>query len=255
MLTLAHSNSCTIYWHHDNFTAKDDFNQLANDHELQIESFRGYGGDFIKKAGFSPDAYVQMAIQLATYRLFKKQVATYESTQVRQYLHGRTEVTRSISPASKAFVESMGLSSIGGYDEIDDDIRNEKLELFRKATSRHVAYIRKAIKGQGCDRHLFGLSMLVEDGEEVPALFSHPLYERSKQWRVSSSTLSILPGFGPVEEEGVGLAYSIQPNYIMFSCTSRSEHAFTEPLCALLEEALVEIQSLIEMEEPPRSKL
>jgi len=234
--------------------AKKDFCQLTDNHELQVESFQGYGSTFIKKAGFSPDAYIQMAIQLATYRLFGKQMATYESTQVRPFLHGRTEVTRSVSPASSDFVKAMGLVSASN-DELDEEVRKEKLELFRKATVSHVVYIRKAVIGQGCDRHLFGLSMLVEPEEESPALFSHPLYNRSKRWRVSTSTLPNMPGFGPVEEDGVGLAYSIEPNSVKFVVTSGSEQALADPLCHLLEEALVEIQSLVEMEEPQRSKL
>jgi carnitine O-acetyltransferase len=36
---------------------------------------------FLKASGYSPDAFVQMAIQVATFRLFGKQAATYESTQ------------------------------------------------------------------------------------------------------------------------------------------------------------------------------
>ena len=85
-----------------------------------------------------------------------------------------------------------------------------------------MAYIRKAGVGQGCDRHFMGLSMLVEEGEEAPALFSHPLFVRSKRWRVSSSTLPNMPGFGPVEEDGVGIAYEIKPNCVMFTVTGRS---------------------------------
>lgn len=234
--------------------AKKDFKQLVDNHELNVESFQGYGSTFIKKAGFSPDAYIQMAIQLATYRLFGKQVATYESTQVRPFLHGRTEVTRSVSTASNAFVEFMGLES-AGEDELDEEVRKEKLELFRKATASHVVYIRKAVTGQGCDRHLFGLSMLLEAGETSPKLFSHPLYNRSKRWLVSTSTLPNMPGFGPVEDDGVGIGYVIKPNCVMFIVTSGSTHALTDRLCHLLEEALMEIESLIEMEEPQRSKL
>jgi carnitine O-acetyltransferase len=234
--------------------AMKDFKQLINDHDLHVESFQGYGSSFIKNAGHSPDAYVQMAIQLATYRLFGKQVATYESTQVRSFLHGRTEVTRSVSKASEAFVKAMGMES-SGDDELDRDVRKEKLELFRKATESHVVYIRKAIVGQGCDRHFMGLSMMVDEGEEAPALFSHPLFARSKRWRVSTSTLPNMPGFGPVEEDGVGIAYEIKPNCVMFTITGRREREFTEALCHRIEEALVEIQSLVDMEEPQRSKL
>ena len=244
---------CVCYLYPCNI-AKKDFGRLIDEHELQIESFQGYGSTFIKKQGFSPDAYVQMAIQLATYRLFGKQMATYESTQVRPFLHGRTEVTRSVSPASHDFVEMMELQSAVG-DELDEEVRRQKLELFRKATASHVAYIRKAVHGLGVDRHFFGLAMLLEQGEESPALFSHPLFNRSKQWHVSTSTLPNLPGFGPVEDDGVGLAYTIEPNATYFIVTSRTENAFTDALCHLLEEALIELQSLVEMEEPQRSKL
>lgn len=235
-------------------TAKRDFGKLIDDHELQVESFQGYGSTFIKKQGFSPDAYVQMAIQLATYRLFGKQMATYESTQVRTFLHGRTEVTRSVSPASQAFVEMMGPQAVVG-NELDEEVRRQRVKLFQKAVASHVTYIRKAVHGLGVDRHFFGLSMLLEQGEESPALFSHPLYNRSKQWHVSTSTLPNLPGFGPVEDDGVGLAYTIEPNNIRFAITARTEYAFADALCHLLEEALVELQYLLEMDEPQRSKL
>jgi carnitine O-acetyltransferase len=151
---------------------------------MRVESFQGYGSTWIKSAVFSPDAYVQMAIQLASYRLFGKQVGTYESTQVRAFLHGRTEATRSVSPASHAFVESMGLEP--GND--NRETRTKKMDLLRYATESHVDYIRKAARGQGVDRHFFGLSMVVQPGEKSPSLYSHPLYARSKQWRVSTST-------------------------------------------------------------------
>jgi hypothetical protein len=50
-----------------------------------------------------------MAIQLAAYRIFGRQVATYEASQVRSFLHGRTETTRPVSMESAAFVKMMGL--------------------------------------------------------------------------------------------------------------------------------------------------
>lgn len=238
--------------HYD--VAKKDFGQLVNDYEIQVESFQGYGSTFIKKAGYSPDAYIQMVIQLAIYRLFGgSQVGTYESTQVRPFLHGRTEVTRSVSLASHAFVEAMGLDPVD--EELDAEKRKRKLELFRQATASHVVYIRKAVQGLGVDRHFLGLSLLLEPGEDCPALFSHPLYLRSKRWRVSTSTLPNQPGFGPVESDGVGIGYEIKPNGCVFTVTSRSENDFVDSLCHLLEEALVEIESLIELETPVRSKL
>ncbi len=153
-----------------------------------MQGFQGYGSDYIKKVGYSPDAYVQMAIQLAIYRLFGKQAGTYEATQMRPYLHGRTETTRTVSPASAAFVKSMGLRPQNDIN--DESKRNEKLSLLRDAVQSHVEYIKKAGKGKGVDRHFFGMSMLLTDKDTPPTLFSDPLFIRSKRWRVSTSHLT-----------------------------------------------------------------
>jgi len=115
--------------------AKSHLNKLVGDHDLDVQSFQGYGSNYIKKAGFSPDAYVQMAIQLATYRLWGCQGGTYEATQMRPFLHGRTETTRSVSPASGAFVKAMGLRP--KHDETDEATRKEKLGLLRDAVGSH----------------------------------------------------------------------------------------------------------------------
>lgn len=217
-------------------------------------SFQSYGSDYIKKAKYSPDGLVQMAIQLASYRLFGgKQVGTYESSQVRFFLHGRTETTRSVSVASEAFVKAMGVYP--QHHEIQDaNTRQEKLSLLKNATEYHSKYLKLAANGHGVDRHFFGLSMMKKEDEIVP-LFSNPVFVRSKTWRLSTSTLPNIPGFGPVVEDGIGLGYEVRPNSCYFTITSRKEKGYTEPLSHLLEESLLEIQSLIDYENPQKSKL
>ena len=198
-----------------------------------------------------------MAMQLATYRLFGEQVATYEATQVRPFLNGRTETTRTVSVESEAFVKKMGLKP--KYDEHDPEIRKEKLELLQKATSAHVKYISMAAQAQGVDRHFFGLSMLVDDNEEAPVLFYDPVFHRSRTWRVSTSHLThpkfLNWGFGQVVPDGVGLAYSIHPRSCMFNVTALEETEWALKLSELLEEALLEMQRLVELEQTPSSKL
>lgn len=227
------------------------------DHDLQVQSFHGYGSNFIKKSGFSPDAYVQMAIQIATYRLFGEQAGTYEATQVRPFLHGRTETTRSVSVASEAFVKKMSLRP--KHDEHIAGERKEKLALLRDAVHNHMKYIATAAKAKGVDRHFFGLSMELKDGEAAPAIYSHPLFVRSKRWRVSTSHLSHPKfdnwGFGEVVPDGVGLAYAIQPECCVFNITALAKNRYTERLSHHLEEALLEMYSLIEMDMEPISKL
>lgn len=236
---------------------KANFDTLISNHELKVQSFQGYGSSAIKKMGYSPDAYVQMAMQLATYRLWEEQGGTYEATQVRPFLHGRTETTRTVSPASEAFIKKMGLRP--KRDELDATRRTEKIELLREAVGSHAKYIGAAAKAQGVDRHLLGLALSVKEGESAPDLFSHPLHTQAKTWRVSTSHLTHPRfdnwGYGEVTPNGVGLAYSIHPNQCMFCITALRENDWPERLSHLLEEALLEMQTLNNLDKAPASKL
>ena len=76
-----------------------------------------------------------------------------------------------------------------------------------KAAAAHQSwYSRRCADAMGCDRHLLGLKLLLEPGEEVPALFADPLYDRSKHWNLSTSTLAseyfATWGFGEVVADG-----------------------------------------------------
>lgn len=237
--------------------AKQDYVNFCKAHDIEVQSFQAYGSDFIKKAGFSPDAYVQMAIQLATYRLWGKQAGTYEATQTRTFLHGRTETTRAVSPASAAFCEIMGLVPL--RDEHIESIRQKKMALLHDAVSAHVKFMGHASKGEGVDRHLMGLSLCASEGESLPALYSHPAYIRAKTWHVSTSNLThplfVNWGYGEVVPDGLGLSYSVHPRFCMFNVTTLKETGWSPKVSQLLEEALLEMRNLVEMEVPVRSKL
>lgn len=234
------------------------FRELITNHVLHAQSFQGYGSDFIKKMGFAPDAYVQVAMQLATFRLFGEQVGTYEATQVRCFLHGRTEVTRAVSLESEAFIKAMGFRPRLGEDDITT--KREKAQLLKKAAKVHAKYTGLAASAQGVDRHFLGLAMMVQEGEKAPQLFSDPVYQRSKRWRASTSQLSHprfnLWGYGEVVPDGVGLAYSILPRSCVFNITALRSTGWTDKLSELLEESLLEMRELIEEDRVPgNSKL
>jgi carnitine O-acetyltransferase len=226
----------------------DEFTEMIKAQSNRAQSFQGYGSDFIKRAGHSPDAFVQMAMQLATYRLFGEQVGTYEATQVRPFLHGRTETTRAVSTQSEAFVKAMGLRP--RKDHGDREKRKEKIKRLKEATSAHAQYTSKAAQACGVDRHFFALSMLVEDGEVAPTLLSDPVYIRSKTWRTSTSHLThpnfLNWGFGQVVPDGVGIGYSIHPNSCIFNVSALAKTHWTMQLSDLLEEALLEMKDLID---------
>lgn len=60
----------------------------------------------------SPDAYLQMAIQLGYYKQIGQPCATYETGSTRQFRKGRTETTRTLSTESVAFCKAMENPSV-----------------------------------------------------------------------------------------------------------------------------------------------
>eukprot|EP00520_Triparma_pacifica_P001263 CAMPEP_0118647398 /NCGR_PEP_ID=MMETSP0785-20121206/8583_1 /TAXON_ID=91992 /ORGANISM="Bolidomonas pacifica, Strain CCMP 1866" /LENGTH=537 /DNA_ID=CAMNT_0006539485 /DNA_START=242 /DNA_END=1853 /DNA_ORIENTATION=- len=220
------------------------FNKLVGDQELTANTFRGFGSREMKRAKMSPDAFVQVVIQLATTRLFGKSVGTYEASQVRVFKHGRTETTRSCSLETVELCQAMGMRN-DGRGESCDVARKRRMGLFRKAAEGHVRYLKLAAKGQGVDRHMFGLKMLLKPREKVPALFNNPLFAASKTWRVSTSHLTHPEfdnwGWGEVVPDGVGIAYSIHPDRCVFNVTARRETNYSRRLSHLLDEALMEV--------------
>lgn len=49
-------------------SAELTFDEMVADHDLRVLAFTKYGRDAVKDFGLSPDAWCQMAIQLAYYR-------------------------------------------------------------------------------------------------------------------------------------------------------------------------------------------
>lgn len=183
--------------------AKEHQGQIAS-HELVVQAFQGYGKGLIKKFKCSPDAYVQMLIQLAYFKMYGKNRPTYESASTRKFQEGRTETTRTVSDESTAFCKAFHDPSVP---------REEVVRLFRAALSAHTKYTLDASDGRGVDRHLFGLKKLLRQGEKMPALYEDPAYGYSGSWYLSSSQLSseFFNGYGwsQVIDDGFGIAYMI----------------------------------------------
>ncbi|KDO21759.1 hypothetical protein SPRG_13173 [Saprolegnia parasitica CBS 223.65] len=233
--------------------AEHSFDLLVADHEVHVESFYGYGNALMKTFKCSPDAYVQMAIQLAARKYWGKDVGTYEASQVRPYLHGRTETTRSCSIASKAFVDAM--VSSGPLERVSD-----KANACRNACASHVQYMKLAAQSKGVDRHFLGLRLLLQPGESA-AIFEDPLFARSKYWQISTSHLTHELfdgwGWGEVVADGVGIAYSIKKNSVHFNiaCRKTIPLSMSRAFGHLLEESLLEMRHVFEAEMPPQAKL
>ena len=71
---------------------------LDNDVDLEVFNYAGYGKEFMKSARCSPDAWLQMSLQLTMYRLTGGVVATYESASTRRFRLGRVDSIRAAHP-------------------------------------------------------------------------------------------------------------------------------------------------------------
>ncbi|KAF9903428.1 Carnitine O-acetyltransferase mitochondrial [Linnemannia zychae] len=191
------------------------FKETVDAHQMVPTEFKGYGKGLIKAFKMSPDAYVQMALQLAYYRKHGELVATYESAATRKYRHGRTETARSCSIESKAFCEAM--------DNPDMSLK-ARAAACRAAVARHAQYTAWAVDGQAIDRHLLGLRLIRKSDEEVPAMFQDPVFARTCRWRLSTSQISddcfIAYGWGEVVPDGYGCAYMVKETELYFCVTS-----------------------------------
>lgn len=69
--------------------------------------FGDFGKSFIKQQKMSPDAFVQLALQLTYYKVHRKLVSTYESAGLRQYRLGRVDNIRAATFEALAWVKAM----------------------------------------------------------------------------------------------------------------------------------------------------
>jgi carnitine O-acetyltransferase len=237
--------------------AEATFSEMSASKEFEVLMFYGYGADKIKTFGCSPDAFAQLALQLAYRKTFGHCRGTYESTQTRTYMHGRTEVTRSVSIESEKFCDAVLAS------KSKEEIHAKLIE----ACKAHSEYIGKASKGMGCDRHLLALKFLIKEGEKAPSLYSDPGYTRSNHWAISTSGLvgELMDGwcFGEVVPDGIGVGYSVQQKRLRYSITSRHpKEKWAQRVCQNLEDALTLMGGICEQftavpsqGKPPKAKL
>ncbi|KAI0649114.1 acyltransferase ChoActase/COT/CPT [Trametes meyenii] len=217
---------------------------IVDDSDNDELVFDTYGVDWIKsEARLSPDAYIQMALQLAWYRTCGEFTATYETALTRLYKHGRTETVRTLSADSRAWVLAM----------VDASVSNDaRLELLRRAVQTHTQLTREAATGRGIDRHLLGLRLMLQaDVGERHALFDDEFFAKSQEWKLSTSGLSAGyqfrgTGFGASFDDGYGINYMPAPDNIRFGVESKHScpRTNTQLFMSAISDALQDMRAL-----------
>ncbi|MEW2354675.1 choline/carnitine O-acyltransferase [Spirillospora sp. NPDC029432] len=213
-------------------------------------SFDDFGGDRAKSLRVSPDAFVQMAYQLAHKRAKGFTGATYESIATRHFRHGRTEAMRVVTPEVLRFVAAM-----------DDPAAapDDRRAAFRAAAEAHVRRAKECQAGQAPEQHLWELQLIqkrrgAELGvTEEPPLFASPgwLVMRDDYLSTSSapSTSIRFFGFGSTSEHCIGVAYVLLPDrFNVYLSTPRPVAGAMYAFADRLREAVAELQELLSAE-------
>ena len=222
------------------------------DSDMEVVQCLGLGKPVWKQAGLSPDAAVQMAMQLAYRRMHggNLPVATYETIGMVNWLNGRTECCRVVSTSGEKFVQSM----LSGFLRTrSEPSRAEAEQLLRAACDAHLRYIAEGQQGKGVDRHMFGLRMMSKDGTQ-PALFMDPLFARSGStggFVLSTSNNSYIPRnfggmFGAGMPNGYGVCYIPYTDSVVLCIESKRSCAETSSLRfgQMVNECLMDIATV-----------
>ncbi|XP_029624366.1 carnitine O-palmitoyltransferase 1, liver isoform isoform X2 [Salmo trutta] len=228
---------------------------LADDVDSHIIPFNCFGKGLIKKCRTSPDAFIQIALQLAHFRDKGRFCLTYEASMTRMFREGRTETVRSCTVETCAFVRSM----------VEDNPRELRLKLLKEAATKHQQLYRLAMTGGGIDRHLFCLYVVSKYLGEDSAFLKEVL---SEPWRLSTSQTPLQQvelfdlarhpeyvssggGFGPVADDGYGVSYIILgENLINFHISSKHSSPETDShrFGNHIKQAMLDILALFQLD-------
>ena len=189
--------------------------------DLQVLEFAAFGKNWIVDQKLSPDALVQIAFQVAYYRVYRGCVCTYETIMTKQFFHGRTEAGYTVTHQCQRLCESFNAAN-----------SVETLQkLLKDALDAHVGVVRLASQGRGI-RTLYALKCLAakhaqQDGQasaRLPPFFSDAAWNILSNHRLSTSNCGNpalrMFGFGPVSAEGFGVGYIIKDDNMQFCVSS-----------------------------------
>ena len=221
--------------------AEAEVESFISEHEIKVLEYQEFGGNSIKNYRMSPDAVVQLAIQLAYVKLRNKIDSVYESVHTRRFAYGRTEAMRSVTPESVELIRT--------FTEQDSD--QVKYAALKKAIAAHVSRQKDCQQGYGVDRHLQSLLRLARAQGMMPQIYQDKAYKVLGESTICTSSLAAGMGmdlfcFGQVADNGYGIGYIIKPDSITVSVTSKYQQ--TQEYIDLLRLSFSELGKLIAQE-------
>ncbi|XP_053183524.1 peroxisomal carnitine O-octanoyltransferase [Scomber japonicus] len=206
--------------------AKQQYLETTQDLQIVCYAFTGFGKTTIKQRKLHPDTFVQLAMQLAYYKIHKRPGSCYETAMTRKFYHGRTETMRPCTQEAVKWCEAMT------DPKCDVNVKRKAMLL---AFNKHNKLMAEAQEGKGFDRHLFGLYLIAkEEGLPIPDVFMDPLYAKSGgggNFVLSSSLVgytTVLGAVAPMVHHGYGFFYRIRDDRIVISVSAWKSHRQTD---------------------------
>ncbi|ELU18773.1 hypothetical protein CAPTEDRAFT_218503 [Capitella teleta] len=205
-------------------TSTFDLDRSINNMDLYVLRFDQYGKNFPKSQNMSPDAYIQIALQLTYYKVHGRLVSTYESASIRRFRLGRVDNIRANTVEALEWCEAM--------------------------TGRTTA---TTILGYGIDNHLLGLRCMSEMSDmDKPEVFKDESFNISNHFTLSTSqvptTLDAFMCYGPVVPDGYGACYNPHEDYILVVISSfkSCDQTGSDSFAFTLEESFLQMKELCE---------
>ena len=213
---------------------------------MYVLNFDKFGKNVPKACKVSPDAFVQLSMQLAFFKTHEKLGNAYESGSLRKFHLGRTDIIRTCSSDVAEFLNAMKTANSSTTSP------NEKSRLLLKAIQSHRNFTLNVINCESFDRHLLGLKLTaLENNLELPDLYKDVAFQKACHYFISSSQVSskfdAVTSYGPLVDDGYGCCYNILETQLMFgissfkSCKETNSKLFAENL----KDALNECQYLL----------
>ncbi|XP_061546793.1 choline O-acetyltransferase [Phycodurus eques] len=234
---------CTPVVHKLLASSVDRLHRLVKNLDMNVHKFHHYGKELIKRLKMSPDAFIQVALQLAYYRCHGRAVSTYESASTRRFKDGRVDNIRSATPEALAFVRAMTDGNVSA--------RDAKMEYLQAAIAAQTKNSTLALMGLAIDNHLLGLREMAQDLKiEKPEIFQDEAYRISHEFILSTSqvptTIEMFCCYGPVVPNGYGVCYNPQSDHFVFCVSSfrESPHTCSSQFIKSLERGLLNMRDL-----------